>query len=56
MCFSNTVYVVVFLFTFIFSFLFTELLLVPYGLIYSARIVCVNIVSMSIMYHYNARN
>jgi len=31
--------------------LFTELLLVPYGFIYSARIICINIVSMSIMYH-----
>jgi len=48
MCFSNALYAVVFLFLF---FLFTGLLLVPYGLIYSARIVCINIVSMSMVYH-----
>jgi len=36
---------------FIFFFLFTGLLLVPYGLIYLARIVCINIVSMSMVYH-----
>ena len=34
MCFSNTLYVIVF-------FSFTGLLLVPYGLIYSACTVCI---------------
>ena len=39
--FSNTLYVVAFNLLLFFSFLFTGLLLVPYGLIYSARIVCI---------------
>ena len=40
--FSNTLYVVVFfIYFYFFPFLFTGLLLEPYGLIYSARIVCI---------------